>query len=89
MSTFPVINLANNSEEDNDVALEVLMDDPFVGKEVEDEDQDIFYKLASNDAELTIEDNLNNDDIDAEPLYPGASVTIGAFMLLIAIFSID
>lgn len=45
-----------------------------------------FFDLLGNDTELTIEENLNND-IDAEPLYPGADVSIGAFMLLIAIFS--
>ena len=46
-----------------------------------------FYELLANDAELTIEDNMSNDNIDAEPSYPGASVTIGAFMLLMAIIS--
>lgn len=45
-----------------------------------------FFDLLGNDTELTIEENLNNDT-DAEPLYLGAGVSIGAFMLLKAIFS--
>jgi hypothetical protein len=45
------------------------------------------YELPTNDAEMIFGDNLNNDDIDAEPLYPGASVTTGALMLLKAFFS--
>lgn len=50
---------------------------------MEDEDQnDIFYELFANDAGLTIEDNMINDNINAEPSYPGASVNVVAFMLL-------
>lgn len=75
-----------DDDDDDDITLEVLLDDPYIGRKVEDDDQDhIFFDLLGNDTELTIEENLNND-IDAEPLYPGAGVSIGAFMLLIAIF---
>ena len=86
--SFPIINCENITEEGDNKTSEVLLYDPFISRKVEDEDQDdIFYELLANDAELTIEDNMSNDNIDAEPLYPGASVTIGAFMLLKAIIS--
>lgn len=78
---------ASLDDDDDDITLEVLLDDPFIGRKVEDEEQDdFFFDLLGNDTELTIEENLNNDT-DAEPLYLGAGVSIGAFMLLIAIFS--
>ena len=84
-SSFPIINCENITEEGDNKTSEVHLYDPFISRKVEDEDQDdIFYELLANDAELTIEDN---DNIDAEPSYPGASVTIGAFMSLKAIIS--
>ena len=84
----PIINCENIPEEGDNKTSEVLLYDPFISRKVEDEDQDdIFYELLANNAELTIDDNMSNDNIDAEPSYLGASVTIGAFMLLKAIIS--
>ena len=55
VSSFPVINCENIPEDGDNETLEVLLDDPFISRKVEDEDQDdIFYELLANDAELIL-----------------------------------
>ncbi|CAG2218049.1 unnamed protein product [Mytilus edulis] len=63
---------------------------------INDEEEMHFY---SDDSDIEIDNTIGNDsseygniensdtfDEDMEPLYPGSSVTVGAFMLLITIF---
>ena len=50
-------------------------------------DDDIYDSFNDSDVEVSGEDEvLSMPDIDSEPLYPGASITIGAMMLLLALF---
>ena len=60
VSSFPVINCnCEHIPEDGDnETLEVLLDDPFISRKVEDEDQDdIFYELLANDAHYQMDIN--------------------------------
>ncbi|KAK3085913.1 hypothetical protein FSP39_010520, partial [Pinctada imbricata] len=76
------------SDEDYALTLGQLMEDPFVGSETrtnEDENEDFYLLSENNDDESRLSD-VCDDSIDACPLYPDANISIGAFMLLIAIF---
>ncbi|CAC5361428.1 unnamed protein product [Mytilus coruscus] len=57
----------------------IELEDPFELWEDSNEDEHTFTNFDQND-------DLNSD-LDLRPLYPGASVTVGAFMLLLALFT--
>ena len=61
--------------------MEIVDTDDLFYDAVED---DIFYDVLAEDEVTTIEGD--NSSFDNEPLYPGAHVSVGAFMLLIALF---
>ncbi|XP_062566984.1 uncharacterized protein LOC134229281 isoform X2 [Saccostrea cucullata] len=41
----------------------------------------------TNEEEHSLDQDAEDNDVDSDPLYPGAAVTLGAFMLLLAIFT--
>lgn len=50
-----------------------------------DED-DIFFDADDGTEQDGYENERDSEDIDKKPLYPGAKITVGAFMLLMALF---
>ena len=56
---------------------------------IADLDEDIYDPFNDSDVEICSEEDsehVSGPDIDSEPLYPGAAITLGATMLLLALF---
>ena len=67
---------------DKEVEMEIVDTDDLFYESVED---DLFYDVLAEDEVTSIEGD--NSSFYNEPLYPGAHVSAGAFMLLIALFT--
>lgn len=66
-------HISEESEEEYDLDFDVL--------------SDILQPSDTADPLQSTNDSEDMNDFDSDPLYPGASVTLGAFMLLLAVFT--